>query len=549
MGYQTLNPNALRSLAMPIFFVIAVMVAVGLFVMVTSKGLVLAMAFGIFVAMLMCAMASAEAGLMCLLVAAYFEGLYKGVSASLFTLLIKDFFIAIALLRLFFVSQRQRNFQWLQQPFTMAAVVFVIYCTALMFAPSTRSMLLALAGFRAWILWMPVYFPAYALFGSKRIIIKFLTIVMLMQLPVNIYGIIQGNIGYEHTRIIPGFYENAKWFRIGPEEAGPAGTGKGTSEGTSESFDSNFKPIMAVRACSIGISPGTFGAMCAVTILLALGLLVYTASVPMRLWCLITALSGAGGLLASGSRAPMVGLAVGVLAMVALSRRRVAAIGVLLVIVLGTVFVLKDISGGGVDRLRSKLSVAGAIERAMEPMKVGWESGMNHPFGNGIATGIGMGRVFYGAGLKTAEGSSFIENEFGRAMSELGIVGASAWFIMICSLLCYCIRAIRSLGNSPEAALCAALLGLMVTVFTQLAVGSALYSQPGMFFWIIGAAILRLGQLKDQAQPGQQPVAPPQRRQKFGRIYLPPGETWHPSGTPWTPARPAPPAPDERKPA
>lgn len=525
---------------MPVFFVVAVVVAVAMFVMVTSKGLVLAIGFGLFASMLIYSFASSAAAIFCLMFAAYFEGLYKGISASLFTLLIKDIFLAIALLRLLFVSQRQRNHEWLRQPFITAAVVFVIYCTALMFAPSTRSILLALAGWRAWILWMPIYFPVYAYLSNRKRVIGFLTVLMLMQLPANIYGIVQGNIGYEHTKAIPGFYENAKWYSV---DADVAGTGK-SAGGSDEVFESHFKPIMAVRACSIDVTPGTFGAMCVVTILLAFGLLAYTNSGAMRLWCLVSALAGAGGLLASGSRAPMCGLVVGIAVMIAVSRRRVVAIAGLVVIMLGAVFLLKDVAGGGAVRLSKKLSVSGAIERSLEPMKVGWESGMSHPFGNGIATGIGMGRVFYGAGLQTAEGSRFIENEFGRAMSELGVVGATVWIMMVAGMLWFAFIAVRSLGSTPEAALCAGLLGMMVTVFMQLGVGSALYSEPGMFYWIAGAAILRLSQFKNEAGAGAVSEPSPLRRQKFGRVYLPPGEGFRP----WPPP-PEVQKPDVQKPA
>ena len=533
----------MRALAMPLFFVIAVVVAVAMFVTVTSKGLVLAIGFGLFVGMVLYSFASSGAALFCLMLAAYFEGIYKAIAPNLLSMLVKDIFLVILLLRLLLISQRQRNYRWLQQPFTAAAVAFVIYLCALLFAPSTRSLLLALAGFRAWILWMPLFFPVYAYFNNKRTIIRFLTVLLLMQLPVNIYGIIQGNIGYEHTKIIPGFYEMTKWYHVDADVSAPDGEADG------DQFESGFKPIMAVRACSIDSLPGTFGSMCVVTILLALGLLSYTSSPAMRLWCLASALAGAGGLLASGSRAPMIALAFGLLALVIISRRRVAAIAGLVVMVLGTVFVLKDLAGGGAIRLQKKLAAGGAIERAMGPMSVGWNNGMDHPFGSGIATGVGAGRTFEGTGLKAAEGSTFIENEFGRAMSELGVVGASVWFAMVFGSLWCSLRATRRLGATAEAGLCAGLLGLMVTVFTQLAVGSVLYAEPGMFYWISAAAILRLAQLKDAGGNEVLAVPPPRRRQKFGRIYLPPGETFRTYRPEGPTQEPQPSPPDIQKPA
>ncbi|MEI6500572.1 MAG: hypothetical protein WCP21_06040 [Armatimonadota bacterium] len=515
-----MNPHALRPLVLPVVFLLGVAASVALFVMVTSKGVVLALAFGIFVSALIYSMTSAGAALWCLIFAAYFEALYKSAAASMLTMLVKDFFLVIAVLRLVYVSQRQRDYRWLAQPFTTAAVIFVIYCLALMFAPATRSILLAVAGLRGWVLWMPVYFPAYAHFTSKEVVTKFLVTLMLVQLPVQVYGIVQGNIGYEHTKIIPGFYEITKWYSVDVDVN--QGHHQNNSEASDSGIDQGFKPIMNVRACSITISPGTLGSMSCLTILLALGVLGFTSSPAIRLWSLATALASAGGLMASGSRAPMVGLAAGVLAMLVVSRHRTAVISGLIVVLLGGVFVLKDMSGGGAIRLGKKLTFAGAIERAMYPMAVGWEQGFSHPFGNGIASGAGIGRMFYGARLQTAEGTRFIENEFGRAMSELGVVGAAIWVGMLVSLLWRCFTAIRAMGTRPEAALSAGVFAVMSSIFVQLTVGSALYSaQPGIYFWIFGAAIIRLGQFA-RAEPSEAaPLAQKPRLRRFGRVWVP----------------------------
>jgi hypothetical protein len=518
-----MRPNVGRALAMPLIFILAVAMAVTIFVLVTAKGPMLAIAFGAFVGMLIYAFTSSGAAILCLILAAYFEALYKGAAPSLFTLVVKDLFLVIAILRLLFVSQRQRDFRWIGQPFTTSAAVFFIYCMALMFAPSTRSILLALAGFRTWVLWMPMYFPAYAYLTDKNTIIRFLTLLLLLQLPVQVYGIIQGNIGYEHTKIIPGFYDITKWYKVDVDLTGrPEG-----EEGAGGGIDAGFKPIMNVRACSITISPGTFGSMSALTILLALGMLAYTSSPQLRLWSLITALASAGGLLASGSRTPMVGLMAGILVMLAMSRHRLALVAGMLIIGIGAGVFLKDVSGGGAVRLRKTLTVQGAIDRSMYPMMKGLSEGLVHPFGNGIATGTGMGRVFYSAGLQMGEGASFIENEFARALVELGLVGGAIWLTMLLTAMWRCFCAVRALGNRPEASLCAALLGVLVAIFVQLAVGSALYpAQPGMYFWLFTAAIIRLGEHAATEKPGEAtPIRPrPQRMRRYGFIMVPESE-------------------------
>ena len=494
-----------RFLNAPITFLVAVFIAGGMFMVAVTQGLAMASAFVFLASALLWSFNSDAGGIYCLILAALFEGIYKAMSPNMLTMLVKDFFLGILLLRLFWVSQRQRDFRWLHQPFTSAAVCFTAYCVALMFSPTTRSILLALAGLRAWILWMPAYFPFYHYFTSLERISRFVRVLILIMLPVSVYGIIQGNIGYAHTRILPNFYAQAQFYQsdytpevVQSEDEANAG------------FEASFKPIMNVRACSIHLSPGTFGAVCAFLMLVSLGYAGYVRSSSGRVWAVASGVAAAGGLLASGSRAPMMGLAFGLLAMLLVARRRTILIAGFIIIALVSVFYLRDVTGGGALRLENRLSVPIAMERALMPMARGLEEGIRHPFGLGIATGTGMGRVFYKSDLKQAEGTQWVENEFGRALTELGFVGASLWLLMIVGILWQCVRAIRQLGSTREGVLAAGLFGAMMSVFAQLSVGSALYgANSGLYYWIFAAMIVRMAEhLTVAHRQGQEEEAP-----------------------------------------
>jgi len=478
-----------RGLSGPLGFIAATVAAVGMFFLAVTQGLPMAIAFAAMVIALFIAFNSDEGGIYCLIIAALMEAIYKSMSANMITMLVKDIFLVILLLRLFWVSQRRRDFTWLNQPFTAAAVCFVAYCVALMFAPSTRSILLALAGLRVWTLWMPAYFPFYHYFTDLSKITRFLTILIYIMLPVSVYGIVQGNIGYAHTKVLPSFYKLTQFYQSDyhPEDEAAEQDQGGAG------FEASFKPIMNVRACSIHISPGTFGAMSALMVLLSVGYAGYTTSPQGRVWAITSGLAAAGGLLASGSRAPMMGLLIGVLAMTIVARRRAALVGGLVIIGLVSVFFLRDLAGGGAIRLQKRLSVPIVLSRSLEPLETGLEQGLAHPFGNGIATGIGMGRVFYKAGLETAEGTKWVENEFGRALAELGFFGTGVWLFMIVGILRHCARAIRQIGGAREGFLAAGMFGAMISVFAQLMVGSALYgAHGGLYYWIFAAAIMRM---------------------------------------------------------
>lgn len=534
--------------ATPLSFILAVVGALAVLVIFMTQGLAMAVAFAIMATAVVWSFSSEAGGIYSLILAALAEGIYKSLSPSFITMLVKDIILVIMLLRLLWVSQRGKDFSWLRQPFTAAAVCFTAYCVALMFAPSTRSILLAFAGLRAWLLWMPAYFPFYAYFSDLGRITRFIRVLTFIMLPVSIYGIVQGNIGYDHMRVLPRFYSISQFYQsdFDPNAQNPG------DEAGSTGFDSSFNPIMNVRACSIHISPGSFGAMCALLLLVSIGFVAYTRSPSLRIWGIIAAMAAAGGLLASGSRAPMMGLVGGLIAMILVARRRAALVGMLVLVGLVSVFFLRDITGGGAIRLENRLSLPLVVERAMFPLRVGFQQGMDHPFGNGIATGIGMGRVFYGAGLRTAEGVRWVENEFGRALGELGFFGTGVWLFMIVGILVHCVHAIRRMGSTREGMLAAGMFGGIITVFVQLNVGSALYgAHGGLYYWILAAAIMRMADhvvARENAAQGEEPEAgEPCDEAPPG----PPPFQWRQPGgfrSPGSPLRPQPEAPPESPP-
>lgn len=499
--------------------IVGIVAAAGLLSLTFSQGVALSLAFGVFVTIVFWAMSNSAVAFYALLFSALFEALYKGMMPSLLTLLIKDIFLLILLLRLVTVSQRTRDYSWLKQSFSTPALLLFLYCIALMFSPTTRSMLLAIAGLRVWMLWMPAFFPVYHYFRDRRTIMKFLAVIMAINVPVSIYGIIQGNIGYEHTRIIPGFYEITKWYQsdVKLPEA------EGQELGGSEAIDREFNPIMSVRACSIHLSPGTFGSMSALLVLLSMGMAIAAKRSRMRLWCVIAALAAVGGMLASGSRAPVFGLAGGLVTLIWLSPRRAGLLAGFLLVCMVGIFLLKDITGAGAARLEKRLSFVDAVARSSYPLRIGFEAALDRPFGGGIASGVGVGRLFYGSNLKSAEGYRWVENEFGRAFTELGFIGTFFWVFMLFRVMMQCIRVTRAMGPTPEGGLCAALVGGMATIMVQLSVGSALYTaHPGLYFWVFAVVVIRLGDIVTQERKQEeQDAAAPQAEEPQASPPLP----------------------------
>lgn len=470
-----------------LLFVLVLAGSIGVFVLTVQKGVLVALGFVLLFAAILGAIWREEVAIYSFIMVTLLEGLYKAIAPNMLTMLLKDIFLAILWLRLLLRSQRQKDFRWLQQPFTLAAICFTLYCIAEMFAPTTRSFLLALAGLRAWLLWMPAFFPFYAYFHSTERLLRFVLFLTVLMFPVSVYGIIQANIGYQHLQVIPGFYRIVKWYQL---------TGYAyEAEGILWS-----RPIMSIRATSIHIAPATFGAMSAVLVLLSLGYATYTASLRLRLGMILSGLAAAGGLLASGSRAPMLGLLIGLGAMLLVVRRRSALFVAAGLMGLTTGYVLHDLALGGAWRIRTLLRLERVWARVWQPLQIGLEQGLRHPLGVGIATEVGAGRLFQGARLPQPS-IRWVENEFGRALSELGFPGLFLWLWLIVGILWHCGKAVRRMGDSPESLLAAGMLAGMISVFVQLSVGSALYNaHAGLYYWIWAAAILRLYEFGEEAR-------------------------------------------------
>jgi len=156
----------------------------------------------------------------------------------------------------------------------------------------------------------------------------------------------------------------------------------------------------------------------------------------------------------------------------------------------------------------------------LEPLGFGLQAAWENPLGGGVATGQGAGRLVYSGALELerSQGARFIENEFGRALAELGFVGTALWLWMVLTPLAQTFQALRRLGSQRAGVLVAAMFGAMVAIFTQLGVGSALYHGAGMFYYIFPAMAWRLVELP-VAEPAPRPAL---RRNGFIYERIPP---------------------------
>ena len=459
-------------------------VAVGLLVLGVSGSIWQSLLGIMVIAGFVGSMMSLEFSIYALLFLGIIEGIYKTMFPSFFTLVIKDVQLVFIVVRFLYISLRDRDFSWFNQKVSTPFVLFTTYATAMMAAPSTHSIRLALAGFRTWILWIPIYYPAYVCFDNKESYLRLLRFVCYMSVPVAAYGIYQSIMGYEHLAGVPELAEAAKWY-VG-------------------------------RATSIFNSPALFANFSSIAVFLSFGFVMYYKRLPQRLLFLAIAILAVGGMMASGTRGAFLGSLVGLVVLVLMLRRRALIITVLgLAALISLKWLLPTVAETGTERIVENVSVEIVTQRLRIPFQRGWEELNKHPLGYGLATGTGSGRIFGKLRAHSLEHGQFrfIENEIGRVIAEMGIPGFVFWVWMLYALMTKAIRTARSAPEDEDHYIFCAMVAPMVSMMVQLLIGGALYdAASGIYFWLFAAILARVSD--DLARARAREVAAVQQTQQ-----------------------------------
>jgi len=423
------------------------------------------------------AMMSLEFAVYALLFLGLAEGAYKTIAPSFFTLVVKDLMLAFILVRLLYTSLRNKDFSWLNQRLTVPVILFVGYAFAMIAAPSTHSPALALAGVRSWILWIPLYYPVYVVFNNKTTVVRLFQTMCWVSMPVAAYGLYQSIMGYEHLRVSEELYRHTLWY-----------TG---------------------RAVSIFNSPSHLGNFCALIVLISLALTLYHTSMVRRGLFFGVAVLAGGGLIASGTRGSFLGLLVGLLVFLLLARRKTLIIAIVALAGLISYNYMVPTAETGAERIRQTITPQIVVRRISKPFQRALKQVSEYPLGYGVATGAGSGRI-YGELRRTAGARDikWIENEFGRVLSEMGLPGLFFWLSMLWVATRGALTAARSTRDDADHYLFCAMAAGMFVLLSQLLIGGALYdAAAGIYFWIFAAMAVRLSKALEEEQEAE--TAPP----------------------------------------
>jgi len=443
---------------------------------------------------LIAALSSLEAAMIGLVAISYVDGFLKGLVVSTASVFAKDIVLAIGLIRWLWLGLTRRRWEALRLPVILPAFLFIMYCTAQMFNTETASPLVALAGLRSWVVWIPVLIIAYDYMTTQAHIERMLVTIVVLSLVTGIYAIVQYNLGFGHLYALgPGFdfYDRFTW-----------GSG--------------------VRAVSTFVNPAALGDAMSLSAIFCVGAVLYMRG---KAWLKPLMIGTAAiclvALATSGSRAPLLGLVVGGLGLLLLLRQprflfAAAVIGILAVVV------LNNYAGGAFEARYNPrmLSYRLIIGRAAVPMIGSIKSALDNPLGVGVATGTGVGRGQLVVGrqaivIKRTVGG-MVENEYGRALHELGFPGFVLFLWLLYAAVKMTVSSFMRVRTVESRSLIAACLAVMLSSLARLAVGSAIYLVPGgPMFWLSGAMAVRTAEI----ELARRQRVPERARQPVGRRF------------------------------
>ena len=375
--------------------------AVVLVVLGQVGGFDMAVFVGLATVLTVAALTSLEFGVLALIVAASLDGFLKGLSPGWHTQLLKDYLLAICLLRWAWLSVLGHRRRSVRHPLSVPIIIFAGWCAVQLLNERNPNVIMSLTNLRAWIIWLPVFFLAYDYMRTRKQVERFVVFVFLVMAPLAVYGIVQYQIGLDHLfRLGPGFdvYQQSQY--------------------ATEAYEIELRPPSTM------ISPHSLADACVMALCLGIGAIGYfsrrgltqsliAVSMPvLAVSLLITAVRNAYGSAAAA-----------VLVLLGLIRR--PDLIVLAALIGGlALFEVDQLTGGrAMERLNTVLTDPEYTRnRIVTPWQtaLGWVT--RHPLGSGFTSGVGRGRLLWSIDphrVRPEERTPWAENEYALSLIHI----------------------------------------------------------------------------------------------------------------------------------
>jgi len=426
------------------------------------------------------AFVSLEFGIMALIVAASLDGFLKGLSPGWHTQLLKDYILGICMLRWAWLSVLGHRRRSAQHPLAIPIILFAVWCGVQFLNSRNPNTIMTIADLRSWIIWLPTFFLAYDCIRTRRQVERFVIFIFVVMTPLAIYGIVQYQIGLDHLyRLGPGFNVYLK------------------SQYATPAYEIELRPPSTM------ISPHSLAAACVMLICLGIGAAAYFHGRRAVQALVAGAMPFLGiALLMTAVRNAYGSAAAAIVVLLALIRR--PDLVILVAIIGGVAFLqVNQLTGGkALDRLNTIVTQPEYTHRRIiQPWRTALHWAGKYPLGGGLSSGVGRGRLLWGVGgrstLDPEHRTPWAENEYARALIELGIPGFLLFVWMLISVTRHVFRAYRVVEDRRDRWLIAGIFAAVTSMLLRLLVGSALYGWPeAIIFWCYVAIALRLPEIE-----------------------------------------------------
>lgn len=475
-----------------VLLVIGIVAATTLVIIGQVGGITTAVFVAVVAIVTVAAFSSVELGLLALIVVAAVDGFLKGLSPGWHTQVLKDYILGICLLRWGWLSVLGHRRRSVTTRVGRMVGLFVAWCVVELFNARNFNFVMAMAGFRMWVIWLPVFFLAYDTLRTRREVERFVIFVAALMLPLALYAIVQYQIGFDHL------YALGEGFDVYLK-----------SQYATETHEIELRPPATM------ISPHSLAGACVMALCLGMGGLGYFRR-PRRAEVLILVSLPVVGvaLLLTAVRNAYASAFAGLLVMLGLIRRPGLIVAAMLVAGLAAWQVNALTGGNALARLNTIVTEPEYTRtRILTPWRTALFWVNQHPLGGGISTGVGVGRMLQEDIADISSAPEFrtpwAENEYARALIELGLPGLLLFVGMLVACLVEVFRAYRGAQEPRDRRLIAGILAAVVSMMLRLTVGSALYGWPeGILFWCYVAIAVRMPQIEqEEARAGGGSVA------------------------------------------
>ena len=427
-------------------------------------------------------LSNAFVGLVVLLFVCTIDGFVKALSPSLLVLLVKDYFLGLCLLTWLVQRAAREPSEALSQRLALPILLFAVFVVAQVSNPNAPDTRTAIAGVRAWVLWLPLFFIVYDTINTRKRFDWLIGVMLALALLMAVYGLVQYTIGLEHllplSQVFRDYAARYGWY---------------SAEG-----------VRRARVFSTTVSPGTLASAMALCGVLAIGAFFYWRSRSARIFAMGTGVACFTAMVLSGTRSALLAAVFGVIAMLLVARRpRLLVVAGVIALIVGEW--ASAASGGAIGERVGTLwrNRSYTIERPTYPLRRGFAVALDYPMGVGVGTGVGVADRLQGDVERHQVG--LIENDFGRAFAELGLPGGCLFIYMIWIIVTQAFNAQRKLTHPRFKLMGTGMFGATLSLLTLLMVGAALYGAPAApFFWCVVAAQLRLPQFEAQVTAERQ---------------------------------------------